>query len=672
MRAACLRSFLAGLRQEKNLRRGIDPPITYHCQKKRAGIGCEHKRAVNCIVGSSNRNIMQETAINLSGKRDPGLAGHGVLTSQPPASRREVPPLRAAKKAALAQEANARLEKEVEGQREALRESEALYQSLVEQMPSGVCRRNAEGRHVFVNSAFCRIVGLPADEILGKSPSELEPLILAARGDGSPVSPERREQEESDHQIIMRTAREITREESYAGPSGEPRYYQATKSAVLGSGGQVVGTQAVLVDITERKRTEAELDSERGLLRFVLDHSPDHIYFKDLQSRFIKCSRKKAERSGLKNAEEMLGKTDYDFFDNAHADPAFRDEQEIIRTGRPLVGKVEREVAKDGRVTWVLTNKMPLRDKNGRIIGTFGLSKDITAMKEAEAKIEEIHRQLLDTSRHAGMAEVATGVLHNVGNVLNSVNVAASLLSERLQNSKNAAVAKVAALLREHEHDLGDFLTRDPKGQRLPLFMGQLAEHLAAEKAAVLEELSGLEKNIDHIKDIVAMQQDYAKVSGLTQKINVLDLVEDALRMNDRALMRHDVHLAKEYEEPPPEITVDKHRVMQILINLVRNAKYACDESDAPGKRLTVRVSSGEGRVKISVMDNGVGIPKENLTRIFNHGFTTRKNGHGFGLHSGALAAREMGGALLAESAGPGQGACFTLELPLEPPKTEA
>ena len=135
--------------------------------------------------------------------------------------------------------------------------------------------------------------------------------------------------------------------------------------------------------------------------------------------------------------------------------------------------------------------------------------------------------------------------------------------------------------------------------------------------------------------------------------------------MNESALARHDVQLIREYAEALPEVTVDKHKVMQILINLVRNAKYACDDSGSTDKRMTVRIAHGEDRIKISVIDKGVGIPPENLTRIFNHGFTTRKDGHGFGLHSGALAAREIGGALSVQSDGPGKGATFTLELPL-------
>ena len=151
----------------------------------------------------------------------------------------------------------------------------------------------------------------------------------------------------------------------------------------------------------------------------------------------------------------------------------------------------------------------------------------------------------------------------------------------------------------------------------------------------------------------------------MTEKVNPADLVENAVRMNAGALARHGVELVHEYEPNLPEITVDKHKVLQILVNLISNAKYACDDSRRDDRRLTVRVTNGDHRVRIAIVDNGIGILPENLTRIFNHGFTTRKEGHGFGLHSGALAAKELGGSLTVHSDGPGQGATFMLELPL-------
>ena len=282
------------------------------------------------------------------------------------------------------------------------------------------------------------------------------------------------------------------------------------------------------------------------------------------------------------------------------------------------------------------------------------------------AKLKRVHRQLLETSRQAGMAEAATGVLHNVGNVLNSVNVSATVVADKVKKSRSASLAKVVALLREHEADLGAFLTADPKGKQVPAFLGALAEHLGTEQTELLQEITSLRKNIQHIKDVVGMQQTYAKVSGVTETLDVGELLEDTLRMSASSLQRHDVEVVREFAEVPP-VTVDKHKLLQILVNLVRNAKQACDESGRTDKKLTLRVAAAAGHVRISVTDNGVGIPAENLNRIFNHGFTTKKDGHGFGLHSAANAAKEMGGRLSVHSDGPGLGTTFTIELPVRP-----
>ncbi len=296
------------------------------------------------------------------------------------------------------------------------------------------------------------------------------------------------------------------------------------------------------------------------------------------------------------------------------------------------------------------------------------LEAEIEERERMQLEVERIHHELLAASRMAGMAEVATGVIHNVGNVLNSVNVSTTLLTESLSQSKVTSVGRLAALLEEQAGNLGDFLSHDPRGRRLPAYLKELAEHLKGEQEFALRELTGLQKNIGHIKDIVTMQQSYAKVAGVTQSVNVPELVDDALRLNESALHRHNIQIVREYDPAVPEIVADKHKVMQILVNLIRNAKYACDEGDQTLKRVVLGIRNGDGRVKVSVADNGVGIPPENLNRIFNHGFTTRKNGHGFGLHSGSLAAKEMGGELTVHSDGPGCGACFTVELPLQPP----
>ena len=292
------------------------------------------------------------------------------------------------------------------------------------------------------------------------------------------------------------------------------------------------------------------------------------------------------------------------------------------------------------------------------------LQEEVTEHTQAQAELERVHRQLVDSSRQAGMAEIATNVLHNVGNVLNSVNVSAILASDLAQKSKADGLGRVVALLREHAHDLGEFIASDPRGKHLPAHLGHLADHLKTEQAAIVKELDSLRSNIEHIKDIVAMQQSYAKVAGVQEIVAVVDLLEDSLRMNTGALARHGVEVVRDFEGEP-QVNIDKHKVLQILVNLVRNAKYACSESGLPDRRMTLSVRSADGRVRIIVADNGVGIAPENLTRIFNHGFTTRAAGHGFGLHSGALAAREIGGTLSVHSDGVGRGAAFSLELPL-------
>jgi PAS domain S-box-containing protein len=438
---------------------------------------------------------------------------------------------------------------------------------------------------------------------------------------------------------------------------------------VLGKDGRIYGRIWMFRDVTESRKYEAALAYERDLLRELLENSPDHIYFKDAQSRFIKSSNAQARQFGAFTAADLVGKSDFDFFSEDHARPAFEDEQKIVRTGQPIIGKIEKECWKDGRrESWVITTKMPLRNNAGAIIGTFGISKDITPIKEAEAQLKDVHERLLETSRLAGMAEVATNVLHNVGNVLNSVNVSASLMADNVKKSNVRQLAKVVALLNEHAADLGTFITTDPRGRQLPGYLSQLAAQLDHEQQNSIAELDLLRQNIEHIKEIVAMQQNYAKISGVTETIDVTELVEDALRMNAGALARHEVELARAYSVVPP-VTVEKHKVLQILVNLIRNAKYACDDSGRSDKQLKLEVAPTADGVRISVVDNGIGISPENLTRIFSHGFTTRKGGHGFGLHGGALAAGDLGGSLTVHSSGVGQGATFTLNLPLQPPE---
>ncbi len=427
--------------------------------------------------------------------------------------------------------------------------------------------------------------------------------------------------------------------------------------------------QRVQERTAELSVSNLELQQRESLFRLIFEHAPVGISWK---------------RADLDNLHHFNGtyRKILDLKTETHPDfgplrllvhpddtPALSALETRITGGALDSDRLElRFIVGGTRVVWASICVAVVRDQ-GRIIQVIGILEDITARKEAETQLAATYKELLGASRLAGMAEVATGVLHNVGNVLNSLNVSSNLLSTHVRQSRTESLVKLSALVRDHADDLGDFITRDPKGRLVPELLEKLAQSAAGERDWLLQEIASMQKNIDHIKDIVAMQQSYATVLGVVETLDPVSLFDDALRMNAAALSRHDVRVVREFLPTAP-VTVEKGKVLQILTNVIRNAKYACDDGQRYGtteKIVTLRVEPGEGTVRFVVRDNGIGIPPENLTRIFGHGFTTRSYGHGFGLHSSALAAREMKGTLTVASDGLGKGATFTLEIPAAP-----
>lgn len=297
------------------------------------------------------------------------------------------------------------------------------------------------------------------------------------------------------------------------------------------------------------------------------------------------------------------------------------------------------------------------------------LSREIQERERAEHERDVLHKQLIEAARRAGMTEIATDVLHNVGNVLNSVNVSVTIAAERLRRSKVFDVKRAADLMHEHAADLGTFIAEDERGRQLPEFLRLLADHLQQEQDELSSEIDSLAKNVEHIRDIVAAQQSFAGVSATIEDVDLAELLDDAVKLNSSPISRHDIEVIREYSNVP-QVSLDRPKLLQILVNLISNAKDALVENGQSSRRLTLRLWNGDDdHVRIEVADNGVGIPTENLARIYTHGFTTKKEGHGFGLHSCATAAKEMGGTLDVKSDGPGTGATFVLDLPYQPAK---
>ena len=345
---------------------------------------------------------------------------------------------------------------------------------------------------------------------------------------------------------------------------------------------------------------------------------------------------------------------------------------QLLAANDLLEGKVMERTAALTSANHELKDEIDHHKRTGLKLAekTAALESEIQERKRMEVEVERTHKELLRASHEAGMADVATSVLHNVGNVLNSVYVSVSMLRENVSRSKGANLSKLADLIKSGVDEPG-FLLSD-RGKQIPPYLKGLDDRWASDNAANLKELNSLRKNIDHIKQIVAMQQSYSRLTGVTEVVQASEMVEDAVRMNTGSLLRHQVQLVRDYQADP-SIVVQKHKVLQILVNLVRNAKNACDDSGRTDKQITVAITPGDAqRVNIKVMDNGVGIAAENIVQVFTFGFTTRATGHGYGLHSSINAARELGGDLIAQSEGPGKGATFILELPMAPASPQA
>jgi signal transduction histidine kinase len=299
------------------------------------------------------------------------------------------------------------------------------------------------------------------------------------------------------------------------------------------------------------------------------------------------------------------------------------------------------------------------------ILGPDGKQRGVLASFTDVTELEEKSKELVEASRKAGMAEIATDVLHNIGNALNSLNVTTTAVAEKLSASRLPKLGSVAAMIAEHNQDLGHFLSEDPQGKHIPSYLVKITEILCTEHAEVLDKVQSLAANLQHVNEIIKAQQSFRRTADFRVTTSLPEVVEQAIHINERLLKAHDVAVVREFGNVQ-RVNIDKSRLSQILVNLIRNAVDAMIDSERSDKRLIIRFLKLEtDELQVEVVDNGMGIPSENLTKIFQHGYTTKPGGHGYGLHGSALAAQEMGGALFAESEGIGHGARFVLKLPL-------
>ena len=544
----------------------------------------------------------------------------------------------------------------VQSQDQALKESRERFEVAIAGANDGIWDWDLKTNEVFFSPQWKRIIGYANDEIQNSLAARESLLHPEDIGRAQAVLQDYLEGRRSTYEVEFRMR----------AKNGGYRWILARGAALRDAENKPYRMAGSHTDIHGRKQAEVEVRAAREKFESLVNSIDGIVWECDFQrSQFTFVSRQSERILGY-TPEQWLGNPRF-WQEHLHPEDSSRAMQgvsECMASRKPYSFEY-RMVAADGRTVWIREGGDVLFNDDGQPALVRGIFQDITGHKLAAAELEKLNKQLLETSRQAGMAEVATGVLHNVGNVLNSVNVSSTLIRSKLRSSELTTLIQLGGLMRQHEADLTAFLTDDPKGKLIPGFIIQLADQLEEEQRLLQQEHEQLGRNIEHIKQIVAMQQNYARVSGILEPVFLAKLVDDALQMNTAGLSRHGIQVIRQYADVPPAMA-DKHKVLQILINLMHNAKYALDDSPALIKKLTVGIGlNGGNRLKVTVNDNGIGIPPENLIRIFSHGFSTRKGGHGFGLHSGANAAKEMGGQLTAHSEGPGKGATFVLELPL-------
>ena len=403
---------------------------------------------------------------------------------------------------------------------------------------------------------------------------------------------------------------------------------------------------------------------EAERLALAVKHTDNSVLILDAAGRTEWVNRAFTETMGY-SLSEILGKRPHELLAGPETQPA--KVQRLIagyESGKEFDIEITKH-RKDGSPVVLEIEARPILSEDNQVLQIIQIERNITQRIKDEAERSLLNHKLNSAARMAGRAEVATGVLHNVGNVLNSVNVAATLIKENLEQSSASLLRRGVDLLSENESRLAEFLLQDERGKHFPSFIREVADSIDNEREQELGEVRSLMENIEHIRRIVSAQQSLATRQRIIESIPVEDLVDSAIRVLESSSDRYDMSIVKQIADVPP-VSSEHHELMQILVNLIKNAKEACGEMESGV--VTVSVKEEAEFVRIDVTDTGVGIPASQMEFMFQHGFTTKSNGHGFGLHAAAITATELGGSLEVYSEGTGMGATFSLRIPFEMP----
>ncbi|RMF42601.1 MAG: response regulator [Planctomycetota bacterium] len=499
---------------------------------------------------------------------------------------------------------------------ELVRQTLARFRSIVDSLSICLVLKDREGRRIYANPAYLELRQFELKDVLGKTDFDLFPEDLAT-------------EYSADDRRILETGEVIHKFEENVDRHGKRTWTEIIKGPLRDADGNITGIQILFWDATDRKQTEQELERERYLLHALLDNVPDSIYFKDRESRFVRVSRGMAQKFHLEDPQAIIGKTDADIFTEEHARQAREDELRIMATGEPMVGLVERETWPDRPDTWCSTTKLPLYDSAGRIVGTFGISRDITDMIEAEQQLREA-RDAADRANRA-KSEFLANMSHEIRTPMNGIIGMTELLKHtQLEDDQQSFVEMIEQSAQSLLRIINDILD----------FSKIEAGKLELEKRAF-----DLRRCVSHAAKSLAV------------------------RAAEKSL-----ELVLEMDPDVPECVLgDPDRLRQILVNLVGNSIKFTHQGE-----IAIRVSVAHGppaspryTLQFSVQDTGIGIPPSKQKSIFEAftqadlSTTRQYGGTGLGLSISSQLVAMMGGSIWLESE-VGVGTTFFFTVPFD------
>jgi len=519
---------------------------------------------------------------------------------------------------------------------------------------SAVIITDVEGVTVWVNEGFTRITGYAFEEAVGRTPGRLLQGPETDRVEAARIGAA----------LLLRQS--VASELINYAKDGR-RYWVGMKIEPLRDAhGEVDGFMAMEADITERH--EARQSLERMTRRFDMATRAAHVGFseRDANLEIVWWSDVTFEIFGQDPA--AFTPTNDTWLELIQAEDREGIRGKVIDLAKSL-GPVDwnyRIVRSDGEMRHIQSMGAPAESQSASVQGAnafYFTDIDVTARIHAEQREEALQGQLREKSHQAGMAEIATGVLHNVGNLLNSLSAANTTARSELQSLRLDRLEQATNLLRSNRDTLAAFLTDDDRGRHLPDYLTALSAHMTRSSLAIRAELDATEQFLRHLSDIVSAQQEMAGVGGRCESLRLDELVDTALLVHFSELAR--IEVVREYEELPV-ITTDRHKLLQIVVNLISNSIHAVQECATCQPRVALTLARDGDHARLTVEDSGIGMSDEILSKIWRFGFTTKPTGHGFGLHNSANAAHEIGATIAAHSDGVGKGSRFTLRLPLQ------